>query len=98
VTKDKSGRGVSIKPQKLDLKLRRGVPFEIEVTLLPEDQPLDLYYLMDLTKTMEDDKVIKAYYPLIKIILEKAYNYRLCVGFRNFYHNWEMNWGTDCRI
>ncbi|XP_078259713.1 integrin beta-2 isoform X2 [Rhinoraja longicauda] len=45
-----------IKPQKVQLVLRRGSPQKIEVTFKrAEGYPVDLYYLMDLSYSMKDD-------------------------------------------
>ncbi|XP_017769953.1 PREDICTED: integrin beta-PS-like isoform X2 [Nicrophorus vespilloides] len=48
---------VQISPQKVNLKLRarQSYSFQMHYTQA-EDYPVDLYYLMDLSKSMEDDK------------------------------------------
>lgn len=65
LTKSKPLRGsgvgvdevVQLAPQELRLKLRPRDPFKLDVKFrLAEDYPVDLYYLMDLSKSMEDDK------------------------------------------
>jgi len=49
---------VQIRPQRVSLKLRPGQPFDVNMQYAQaEDYPVDLYYLMDLSKSMEDDKV-----------------------------------------
>lgn len=48
---------VQISPQKIDLKLRMNQPHRFNFRYKQaEDYPVDLYYLMDLSKSMEDDK------------------------------------------
>ncbi|KAK8725734.1 hypothetical protein OTU49_010446 [Cherax quadricarinatus] len=55
-----SGSGeavVQIKPQRVSMKLRVQEAYSMQVTFRQaEDYPVDLYYLMDLSKSMEDDK------------------------------------------
>uniref|UniRef100_T1JH92 Integrin beta n=1 Tax=Strigamia maritima TaxID=126957 RepID=T1JH92_STRMM len=52
-----TGRVIQIKPQEVKLKLRPGLPFEFNMAYREApDYPVDLYYLMDLSKSMEDDK------------------------------------------
>ncbi|XP_038076303.1 integrin beta-1-B-like [Patiria miniata] len=47
---------VQVKPQAIHLKLRPGQPTEITMQVRQaEDYPVDLYYVMDLSKSMEDD-------------------------------------------
>ncbi|XP_047669963.1 integrin beta-7 [Tachysurus fulvidraco] len=47
---------VQLKPQSLKVKLRVGVPREFEVEFKrAEGYPIDLYYLMDLSYSMQDD-------------------------------------------
>ena len=53
-----SRAAVQIKPQHIALRMRVGQPFDIHMQYAQaEDYPVDLYYLMDLSKSMEDDKV-----------------------------------------
>lgn len=48
---------VQLVPQEVKLKLRPKDPYKLEVKFRQaEDYPVDLYYLMDLSKSMEDDK------------------------------------------
>lgn len=53
----KEGEAIQIKPQEISLKLRPKSPYSLKVEFRQaEDYPVDLYYLMDLSKSMEDDK------------------------------------------
>ncbi|XP_045025979.1 integrin beta-PS isoform X1 [Daphnia magna] len=48
---------VQIKPQRVSLKLRINEAYDMHMQYAQaEDYPVDLYYLMDLSKSMEDDK------------------------------------------
>lgn len=48
---------VQIKPQRVNLKIRPHIPHTFEIQFRQvEDQPVDLYYLMDLSDSMRDDK------------------------------------------
>jgi hypothetical protein len=48
---------VQITPQKIKLKLRPGIDFEFSFEVAQsKDYPVDLYYLMDLSNSMSDDK------------------------------------------
>lgn len=48
---------VQISPQKIDLHLRINEVHKLSIAYSQaEDYPVDLYYLMDLSKSMEDDK------------------------------------------
>ncbi|OQR79540.1 integrin beta-PS-like [Tropilaelaps mercedesae] len=48
---------VQLKPQKIKIRLRPGVSHRVEVQYRQaEDYPVDLYYLMDLSNSMSDDK------------------------------------------
>lgn len=48
---------VQLKPQRVHLKLKPNSPFPLTVEFRQaQDYPVDLYYLMDLSKSMEDDK------------------------------------------
>ncbi|XP_030378014.1 integrin beta-PS isoform X2 [Scaptodrosophila lebanonensis] len=52
-----AGEIVQIKPQRVNLKLRINQIHNLHVSYSQaEDYPVDLYYLMDLSKSMEDDK------------------------------------------
>ncbi|XP_014891238.1 integrin beta-2 [Poecilia latipinna] len=47
---------VQMTPQKIDLKLRPGLPHKFKVSFKrAEGYPVDLYYLMDLSYSMKDD-------------------------------------------
>ncbi|KAH8416731.1 hypothetical protein KR222_000277 [Zaprionus bogoriensis] len=51
------GEIVQIKPQRVNLKLRINEEHNLKVSYSQAgDYPVDLYYLMDLSKSMEDDK------------------------------------------
>ncbi|ROT66183.1 integrin beta subunit [Penaeus vannamei] len=51
------GRIIQLAPQRLRLKLRKGKSQHISVTYRQvKDYPVDLYYLMDLSNSMLDDK------------------------------------------
>ncbi|XP_042899828.1 integrin beta-1-A [Parasteatoda tepidariorum] len=53
----KEGEAIQIKPQEITLKLRPNSPFPLVVEFRQaEDYPVDLYYLMDLSNSMKDDK------------------------------------------
>merc|ERR1740123_621760 len=48
---------VQVKPQHVQLKLRTNEAYDLDFYYeQAEDYPVDLYYLMDLSKSMEDDK------------------------------------------
>ena len=48
---------VQISPQRIKLKLRPGIDFEFSFEVAQsKDYPVDLYYLMDLSNSMSDDK------------------------------------------
>ncbi|XP_071812229.1 integrin beta-1-like isoform X2 [Apostichopus japonicus] len=52
------GEAVQVKPQEITLKLRPGQPTQFTFQVRQaEDYPVDLYYVMDLSKSMEDDLV-----------------------------------------
>uniref|UniRef100_A0A2M4AMG0 Integrin beta n=1 Tax=Anopheles triannulatus TaxID=58253 RepID=A0A2M4AMG0_9DIPT len=52
-----AGSIVQISPQRVALQLRLNEVFRMDVNYArAEDYPVDLYYLMDLSKSMEDDK------------------------------------------
>lgn len=76
---------VQVKPQEMTLKLRPGQPakFSFQVRQA-EDYPVDLYYVMDLSKSMEDDlnslKVLGA--RLAEEMSKITRNFRL--GFGSF--------------
>ena len=48
---------VQIKPQRVHLRLKPNSPYILKLQFRQAvDYPVDLYYLMDLSKSMEDDK------------------------------------------
>jgi len=56
VKKDPFQPTVQISPQKVSVKLRPAQTKEIKLSVKPAvDFPVDLYYLMDMSKSMEDD-------------------------------------------
>ncbi|CAG7717397.1 unnamed protein product, partial [Allacma fusca] len=58
----KNKRRVHIAPQVINLELKVGDPVTVKLEYLDaEDKPLDLYYLMDLSHTMSDDRVWQAF-------------------------------------
>jgi len=54
-TNDKS-EVIQIMPQEVNLTLRINEPFNITLKYARAENPLDLYYLMDLSNSMKDDK------------------------------------------
>ncbi|KAK4323390.1 hypothetical protein Pmani_005908 [Petrolisthes manimaculis] len=69
----------------MKLRLRKGVPQNLTINYrLATDYPVDLYYLMDLSKSMEDDKnnVAEVGYDLAKLLSSLTTQYRL--GFGSF--------------
>ncbi|XP_033097330.1 integrin beta-1-like [Anneissia japonica] len=50
------GEAVQVKPQQIELELRPGDTYQVEVNIRQaEDYPLDLYYVMDVSSSMIDD-------------------------------------------
>nr|BAD15077.1 integrin beta Hr1 precursor [Halocynthia roretzi] len=50
---------VQLRPQKIDLELRKGAPIKFNITYRKvSDYPVDLYYVMDLSHSMTDDLVV----------------------------------------
>lgn len=50
------GATVQVQPQKIRLDLRTGDPAKFTLTVRPaENYPVDLYYLMDMSKSMDND-------------------------------------------
>ncbi|CAN7996664.1 unnamed protein product, partial [Ixodes hexagonus] len=53
----RQGEEIQIKPQEIRLRLKPKSPFPLNVEFKQaEDYPVDLYYLMDLSNSMKDDK------------------------------------------
>lgn len=53
----REGEAIQIKPQEIRLRLKPKSPFPLHVEFKQaEDYPVDLYYLMDLSNSMKDDK------------------------------------------
>lgn len=76
---------VQIKPQNVKVKLRKNRQQSINMKYKPaKNHPLDLYYLMDLTWSMKDDKetLVKMGGSLTKSLSNLTENFRL--GFGSF--------------
>lgn len=82
---DKKSDSVQIKPQNVKMKLRKNRQQKITMNYKPaRNYPLDLYYLMDLTWTMKDDKetLVGMGGSLSKSLSNLTENFRL--GFGSF--------------
>lgn len=54
---DKDSEAIQIQPQHLKIKIRPNKPYKFKLVFRQaEDYPVDLYYLMDLSNSMDDDK------------------------------------------
>nr|AEN94570.1 beta-integrin [Scylla paramamosain] len=54
---DKNAEIYQLKPQRVKLQLRKGMPQKLDIKYRRAlDYPVDLYYLMDLSNSMKDDK------------------------------------------
>lgn len=76
---------VQIKPQNIKVKLRKNRQESIKMNYKPaRNYPLDLYYLMDLTWSMKDDKqtLVGMGGSLTKLLSNLTENFRL--GFGSF--------------
>nr|XP_012225668.1 PREDICTED: integrin beta-PS-like [Linepithema humile] len=76
---------VQIQPQRIRLRLRRGEKYRVTVKYSQaEDYPVDLYYLMDLSYSMEPyrDKLSKLGLQLAKAMQNLTSNFR--IGFGSF--------------
>ena len=74
---------VQIKPQNVKMMLRKGRQQSVKLTYKPaKNYPLDLYYLMDLTYTMKDDKetLVKMGGSLLDAMKNLTENFRLEIG------------------
>ncbi|XP_055375847.1 integrin beta-nu [Condylostylus longicornis] len=83
--KKRNARAVQVRPQKLKLKLVKGKSQQFKMTYrLARNYPLDLYFLMDSTWSMKDDKetLIKLGSELAETLTSLTKNYRL--GFGSF--------------
>ncbi|XP_076824763.1 integrin beta-3-like [Clavelina lepadiformis] len=79
------GKATQMKPQTMDVYLRPGDPVNINLAFKQaEDYPVDLYYLLDLSKSMEDDleKLRKLGQQLGQKMQEITRDFRL--GFGSF--------------
>ncbi|CAD7079228.1 unnamed protein product [Hermetia illucens] len=78
-----NGETIQIRPQRAKLRLVKGQKSEIEMTYRPaRNNPLDLYYLMDLTFSMEDDRktLVTVGSKLAQTLGSLTENYRLGYG------------------
>ena len=76
---------VQITPQRIRLKLRPGVDFQFTLQVAQAKQyPVDLYYLMDLSNSMSDDKdtIVKMGEELIKAVKNVTSDFQ--IGFGSF--------------
>ena len=82
---NKESDSVQIKPQNVKMKLRKNRQQTINMTFKPaRNYPLDLYYLMDLTWSMRDDKqtLVRMGGSLSESLSNLTENFRL--GFGSF--------------
>lgn len=92
VTKDhdlrdfnKDSDSIQIKPQNVKMKLRKNRQQSVKLNYMPaRNYPLDLYYLMDLTYSMRDDKqtLVRMGGSLTESLSNLTENFRL--GFGSF--------------
>ncbi len=76
---------VLVSPQRIKLKLRPGLDFEFRLEVAQAKQyPLDLYYLMDLSNSMSDDKdtIVRLGAELIKAVRDVTQDFQ--IGFGSF--------------
>lgn len=79
------GETVQIRPQKVELKLRRGEEYSFSFQYAQAvNYPVDLYYIMDLSASMEEhrEKLAKLGDKLAKTMMNITNNFRL--GFGSF--------------
>ncbi|UXI23199.1 sodium-dependent multivitamin transporter-like [Sarcoptes scabiei] len=82
---DENTDPIQMKPQRISLKVLPNIPQTFQVTFKQAlDYPVDLYYLMDLSKSMEDDKAKLAElgHVLAQTMQNLTNNFRL--GFGSF--------------
>jgi integrin beta 1 len=80
-----AGKAVQIKPQRVTVTLRKGEEFTLPFQYAQaEDYPVDLYYIMDLSASMEEhrEKLAKLGEKLAKTMMNITSNFRL--GFGSF--------------
>ncbi|RZC33867.1 integrin beta-PS, partial [Asbolus verrucosus] len=80
-----TGSVVQIKPQKIKLSLRRGQEYTLRFQYAQaENYPVDLYYIMDLSASMEDhrEKLAKLGDKLARTMINITKNFQL--GFGSF--------------
>ncbi|XP_069173451.1 LOW QUALITY PROTEIN: integrin beta-PS [Procambarus clarkii] len=76
---------VQLRPQRMKLKLRKGVPINVTLTYRQaRDYPVDLYYLMDLSNSMKDDKKQLAALGSELAKLMKSLTSQFTLGFGSF--------------
>nr|XP_022914247.1 integrin beta-PS-like [Onthophagus taurus] len=81
----KTGSAVQIKPQRVKLRLRRGEEYKLSFQYSKAaNYPIDLYYLMDLSKSMADhkDKLAQLGNELVSVMKNITTDFRL--GFGSF--------------
>jgi len=55
---DRGNEAVQLSPQNVTIKLRPNDPFKFQVSFRQaENYPVDLYYVMDMSNSMADDKI-----------------------------------------
>lgn len=82
---DFNSEPIQMRPQRISLRVRPNYPYNFNVTFKQaRDYPVDLYYLMDLSKSMEDDKekLAKLGHELAEKMRALTSNFRL--GFGSF--------------
>ncbi|KAK5641772.1 hypothetical protein RI129_010319 [Pyrocoelia pectoralis] len=75
---------IQLKPQKLSVQIKPKQPINFQFVYRPaEDYPLDLYYLMDLTETMDSDIATMATLgtELTKLLQKLSKNFRVAFGY-----------------
>lgn len=76
---------VQIRPQRMKLKLRNGVSQKLTLTYRQaRDYPIDLYYLMDLSRSMLDDKTNLANLGSELALLMRNLTTQFKLGFGSF--------------
>lgn len=74
---------VQFRPQSIKIKARPGVPVDFMMSYKPAtDYPLDLYYLMDYSKTMQvhATTLMEQGYKIYKELRKLTNNVRLGIG------------------
>ena len=76
---------VQISPQRVKLKLRPGLPAKLTFEVIQAKQyPVDLYYLMDLSNSMSDDKdnIVRLGEEIVNAVANVTGNFQ--IGFGSF--------------